>query len=123
MGIKHIGFLKGFEPKSNPIPQALSLIILQLKSFILKGYTMENVNELLKVLANETEIAIATQATLQVALANIAKTFKVLREYLTDMYLNDMLTSYGYNEYITKARAVKENAEKEIISIYDICEF
>ena len=84
---------------------------------------MENVNELLKVLANETEIAIATQATLQVALANIAKTFKVLREYLTDMYLNDMLTSYGYNEYITKARAVKEKAEKEIISIYDICEF
>ena len=84
---------------------------------------MENVNELLKVLANETEIAITTQATLQVALANIAKTFKVLREYLTDMYLNDMLTSYGYNEYITKARAVKENAEKEIISIYTICEF
>ena len=60
-------------------------------------YTMENVNELLKVLANETEIAIATQATLQVALANIAKTFKVLRECLTDVYLNDILTSYGYN--------------------------
>ena len=84
---------------------------------------MKNVNELLKVLANETEIAIATQATLQVALANIAKTFKVLRECLPDMYLNDMLTIYSYNEYITKARAVKENAEKEIISIYTICEF
>ena len=86
-------------------------------------YTMEKVNELLKVLANETEIAIDTQATLQVALANIAKTFKVLKECLTDMYLNDMLTSYDYNEYITKARAVKEKAKKEIISIYAICEF
>ena len=84
---------------------------------------MEKVNELLKVLANETEIAIDTQATLQVALANIAKTFKVLRECLTDMYLNDMLTSYSYNEYMIKARAVKEKAEKEIISIYAICEF
>ena len=30
------------------------------------------------MLANETEIAIDTQATLQVALANIAKTFKAL---------------------------------------------
>ena len=84
---------------------------------------MEYFEELLNVLNNETDIAIATQATLQVALANIAKTFKVLREYLTDMYLNDMLTSYSYNEYITKARTVKENAEKEIISIYAICEF
>ena len=122
MGIKHIGFLKVCT-LNKPIPQAYKPYILQPKGFILKGYTMENVNELLTVLANETEIAIATQATLQVALANIAKTFKVLRECLTDMYLNDMLTSYGYNEYITKARAVKENAEKEIISIYDICEF
>ena len=43
-------------------------------------YTMEKINALLKVLANEAEIAIDTQATLQVALANIAKTFKVLRE-------------------------------------------
>ena len=84
---------------------------------------MKNVNELLKVLANEINIAIITQATIQVALANTSKTFKTLQICLTDMYLQDMLTSCDYNAYMDKARAAKEKAEKEIISIYDICEF
>ena len=84
---------------------------------------MKNIDELFKILASETDIAIATQATIQVALANIAKTFKTLRECLTDMYLKDMLNTYGYNAYMDKARAEKEKAEKEIIAIYAVCEF
>ena len=123
MGIKHIGFLQGLYLKQALFHRLMPYNSIAVTGFKRQVYTMEYVNELLKVLANETDIAIATQATLQVALANIAKTFKILRECLTDMYLNDMLTSYGYNEYITKARTVKEKAEKEIISIYDICEF
>lgn len=84
---------------------------------------MEYFEELLKVLNNETEIAIATQATLQVALANIAKTFKALNDCLTQLYFNDMLTPFAYNTLMDKARETKTKVEKEIISIYAICEF
>ena len=84
---------------------------------------MEYFEELLKVLNNETDIAIATHATIQVAMKNIAKTFKALNDYLTQLYFNDMLTPYAYNALMDKARETKTKVEKEIISIYAICEF